>query len=444
LKSLKLKVVMILFGIFALSLALNHGIHKFIIYPSFMDLEREEAQKDIERIVRAIKREVHHLDTICWDWSSWDDTYDFIKSHSKEYIESNLVIDTFTASHLNIIYFIDKEGKVVWGKIYDLEAQKTMRLADFAKDQFPKTHPLISHKMNKGSLSEAGIYGVFMTEQGPMLISSRPILTSNDKGPARGSLIMGRFLNKETVESLADQTEVAFKLLPVKDKSLLESRYQIEEKSDDSLIVSTTYLDFKGNPAFIIKATIPRSIMAKGYSVMRYTLISIWIAGLAILIVMLLLFQQAVLRPIDNLTKHAVSIGETGDLSVRLPIKRRDEIGTLAKEFDRMLAKLEKKNSELAKVNGELAKDITERKRAEEELQRERDKLQEALDNVRTLHGLIPICAHCKKIRDDKGYWNQIESYIRDHSEADFSHSICPECAKNLYPDYYEGDEPNQ
>ena len=61
--------------------------------------------------------------------------------------------------------------------------------------------------------------------------------------------------------------------------------------------------------------------------------------------------------------------------------------------------------------------------------------LQDALAEVITLRGIIPICSSCKKVRDDKGYWNQIESYIRDHSEADFSHSICPECANELYPD---------
>jgi hypothetical protein len=61
--------------------------------------------------------------------------------------------------------------------------------------------------------------------------------------------------------------------------------------------------------------------------------------------------------------------------------------------------------------------------------------LQDALAEVITLRGIIPICSSCKKVRDDKGYWNQIESYIRDHSKADFSHSICPECAKKLYPD---------
>jgi len=63
-------------------------------------------------------------------------------------------------------------------------------------------------------------------------------------------------------------------------------------------------------------------------------------------------------------------------------------------------------------------------------------RLKKALAKVRLLSGLLPICASCKKIRDDKGYWNQIESYIRDHSEAEFSHGICPDCAKQMYPAY--------
>lgn len=80
--------------------------------------------------------------------------------------------------------------------------------------------------------------------------------------------------------------------------------------------------------------------------------------------------------------------------------------------------------------------DITERKKAEEEKERLIAKLQEALDTVKTLSGLLPICASCKKIRDDNGYWNQIETYISRHSEAEFSHGICPDCLEKLYPGY--------
>jgi PAS domain S-box-containing protein len=71
----------------------------------------------------------------------------------------------------------------------------------------------------------------------------------------------------------------------------------------------------------------------------------------------------------------------------------------------------------------------------EEALIKERDKLQDAIAQIKKLSGMLPICSSCKKIRDDNGYWNQIESYIRHHSEAQFSHGICPECVKKLYPD---------
>jgi DNA-binding response OmpR family regulator len=68
------------------------------------------------------------------------------------------------------------------------------------------------------------------------------------------------------------------------------------------------------------------------------------------------------------------------------------------------------------------------------------EELQEALDQLRTLRGILPICMHCKKIRDDEGYWNQVESYVRRHTEAEFSHCICPECMKSMYPDIEHED----
>jgi len=72
------------------------------------------------------------------------------------------------------------------------------------------------------------------------------------------------------------------------------------------------------------------------------------------------------------------------------------------------------------------------------ELRRLNKELQEALDQVQTLSGLLPICSSCKKIRDEEDHWQPLEVYIRDRSEAEFTHSICPACAKKLYPDYYK------
>ncbi|MBI5453160.1 MAG: PAS domain-containing protein [Deltaproteobacteria bacterium] len=77
--------------------------------------------------------------------------------------------------------------------------------------------------------------------------------------------------------------------------------------------------------------------------------------------------------------------------------------------------------------------DITERKKAEEDKTRLIDELQSALEKVKTLSGLLPVCAYCKRIRNDKGQWVRIEKYIEEHSEASFSHSICPDCERKLY-----------
>ena len=85
-----------------------------------------------------------------------------------------------------------------------------------------------------------------------------------------------------------------------------------------------------------------------------------------------------------------------------------------------------------------VGRDVSIRKRAERRLQEESDKLKQALAKVKRLSGMLPICASCKKIRDDSGYWNQIEEYIESNSDAEFSHGICPECARKLYPELYE------
>ncbi len=98
-----------------------------------------------------------------------------------------------------------------------------------------------------------------------------------------------------------------------------------------------------------------------------------------------------------------------------------------------------------AVIEQALAKrELAEAKRiAEEERERLIVELQEALAQVKTLSGLLPICMSCKKIRDDEGYWKQIELYIQQRSEAQFSHGICPGCARALYPDLYEDSEPS-
>jgi PAS domain S-box-containing protein len=84
----------------------------------------------------------------------------------------------------------------------------------------------------------------------------------------------------------------------------------------------------------------------------------------------------------------------------------------------------------------DIVRNITERKKTEKEKEALISELQKALDEITTLKGILPFCSFCKKIRNDKGYWERVDIYIRDHSEADISHSICPECAKRHYAEF--------
>ncbi|MGR3220439.1 MAG: sensor with HAMP domain protein, partial [Candidatus Anammoxibacter sp.] len=97
---------------------------------------------------------------------------------------------------------------------------------------------------------------------------------------------------------------------------------------------------------------------------------------------------------------------------------------------------------ELVKSKGELemrvAERTTELSELNKQLQSEIAEREKAIAKVKILSGFLPICAGCKKIRDDDGYWNQIEEYIRDHSEAEFTHSMCPECLREYYPELYK------
>jgi hypothetical protein len=90
---------------------------------------------------------------------------------------------------------------------------------------------------------------------------------------------------------------------------------------------------------------------------------------------------------------------------------------------------------ELDTSNKKLQNEINARIKVEKEREKIIVQLQNALSEIKTLSGLLPICSHCKKIRDDKGYWNQLEVYIHEHTDVKFSHGICQECAKKHYPD---------
>jgi len=131
----------------------------------------------------------------------------------------------------------------------------------------------------------------------------------------------------------------------------------------------------------------------------------------------------------DAVVTHVVVI--THDIT-----QRKNAEADLKKHKDHLEEMVRDRTLELEKSNQMLQTEILERKRLEGRQAKFIEDLKEALNNVKRLQGLIPICANCKKIRDDKGYWEEVESYLRDHSDVEFTHGICPGCMQELYPEF--------
>ena len=133
-------------------------------------------------------------------------------------------------------------------------------------------------------------------------------------------------------------------------------------------------------------------------------------------------------RSLKSLIEGMKNIGR-GDFQTQISVPSNDEFNILAQEINDMTQNLKKITVSKAKLELE----IIQRKQLQKEKQKVIEDLEIALDEIKTLKGIVPICANCKKIRDDKGYWNNLESYIEKHSDASFSHGMCPQCIEALY-----------
>ena len=210
----------------------------------------------------------------------------------------------------------------------------------------------------------------------------------------------------------------------------LDKLYQIHRNAVDELVS----LARKSNSA---DEQLADSII-RGREILLFTIACAMIAAI---VASLLGIRQILTNNVLKLVSVTKSFS-AGDLSARAGLYGKDEFSEVGRAFDQMAQKIErdsiilKKNKEkLERINAKLRGEIIEREKAEEERNQLIAQLREALAKIKTLTGLLPICSACKKIRNDRGIWEQIEIYIRDHSDADFSHSICPECMKKLYPD---------
>ena len=350
---LNAKAIVILIGTLSTLGLLSIIFFLQVIRPSFIEIEKKEAIKDLQRVVNTLQNEADHLSDLNHDWAAWDVTYEFMQTISDEYIEENLPVSSFKDNYLNIIHFYDVNGKLIWGESRDLESEELIDIKDFSGDSLPEKHLLLKFAFDKSPLSEVGIEGLWITEHGPMLISSRPILNNENEGPVRGVLVMGRFLDNDKVEHLNQQINVKFNVVSIKKsdswpQSLQntvqnlspENPYYIDNTRADHLKLLTFIPDLSGGPGLLIWADKDREIFEKSQTVMNYTIVSILLSIVTGFVLLSILLQKIVIGPINSLTQHVLEIGSSGNLSSQLKKQSNDEVGLLTEEFNSMISKL--------------------------------------------------------------------------------------------------------
>ena len=178
-------------------IGLLHVVATAVITNTVARLEEQATSQNVDRFVGALSHELDNLNSTARDYASWDDTYAFVQDNNTDYIDSNIVESTFINLRLHFILFVNSTGQIVFGKALDLKAKMEMPIPESMMEDV-SAHDLLWHH----ETTESSIAGMILLPEGPMLVASRPILTSQGQGPIQGALIMGRFLDSAEMEYL--------------------------------------------------------------------------------------------------------------------------------------------------------------------------------------------------------------------------------------------------
>ncbi|MBP2031310.1 sensor domain CHASE-containing protein [Methanohalophilus levihalophilus] len=244
-----------------------------ILISGFADLELQDTEQNLERVKVSISNEYTRLGILAYDWGAWDDTYEFVEDHNEEYIDSNLVDSTFYALDVNAMLYVNSSGYLVYGKAMDLENEEEVPIPPELYDMIYEGSFILDHPDTESSIS-----GILLFPENPMIVFSRPILTSNDEGPIRGTLILCRYLDSAKIEELSENTQLSLDVHRFNDSSnpldvqvaqsslLASSSVFIQPLSEQSIAGYTVINDIYGDPALVLRVNLPRGIYEQGQS----------------------------------------------------------------------------------------------------------------------------------------------------------------------------------
>lgn len=296
-----------------------------VLMPSFTRLEQGEARMAMRRVRYALERTLDQVALSATSWGNWADTYRFAREHNRSFIDENLTPIGLRELAVDTVLIMGVDGKVLASGALAAEAGQT---AD----------PNVLQRM----AVPAG-RGIVQSPHGLMLVAAAPILDGFGHGPARGTVVMGRYLSKDEAGRLSAQAQVALAMLPPVDPT----RFKPIMQSDDNTSAYDTLIDIHGKPILTLRVDLPREITRSGWSAVRYATSYLLVTSVIVVILLMLILNRVVLNPLARVTRHTVNIAKDGDLTQRLQFERSDELGVLADEVDRMVARVAESRSQL-------------------------------------------------------------------------------------------------
>ena len=311
-------------------------VERYIIMPSFAQLERADAGVAMRRIQYAFDLTLERLEVMAIDWGNWADVYRFMGDRNPAAVNGDMSTSAIREIGVNLVLIVDLDGNVVFSRLVDLPPGQTLDLV--ARSSLPAQFPWRAQLR-----SAQPVQGLLPTNLGTLLLAAGPILDGDARGPSRGMIILGRMLRAAEIRNIAAQAQSSLSLLPAPAIARPDRLTQTSSITH----VDRDFVDIFGRPILTLRVDVPREITARGRTAVAYASACLLAAAVIILILLVVVLSRVILNPLAAVTRHAVAVGEEKDLTTRLDLERQDEIGVLAREFDRMVERVARSRTQL-------------------------------------------------------------------------------------------------
>lgn len=367
-----------------------------ILMGSIRKAEENEARQTVKGVENLLAQSQQSFSDRFSDWSAWDDTYKFIQDKNSKYIESNLVPKQLTSLKANYMVYVNAAGEAIYSTGYDEKTKTALPIPQELNSRILKKNDLLLLRPDTTTKQT----GIMVLPTSTMWITSQPILTSDGTGPVRGSLIVGRRIDQNTIDELSRIARLPLKLYRFNDTQLPDSIQTIRTQSQPQNVIIETvsekalagYLlinDIDGKPGLILQVDIPRTTYEQGLANLKYLIISLIFAGLVFDAVVIFLLERSILSRLSLLISGVNRVRDTNDLGLRVSIPGQDEMSNLSANINDMLGALAHSDEQQKQTLAQLAEANTKIQTLNKKLKSENLRMGTELEVTRQLQQKI-------------------------------------------------------